>query len=346
MNFCSDNSSGIAPEILDAIEAANQGGVRGYGNDDLTHRVERAICDLFETEADVFLVATGTAANALALSVMTPGFGGVICHREAHIEVDECGAPEFYTGGAKLVLVDGPDGKMDEAAYAATLAALSDDVHHVQPRAVSLSQLTETGAAHGIDEIRAISNAAHAAGLKVHMDGARFANAIVALGCTPAEMSWKAGIDVLSFGASKNGAMAAEAVVIFDKTLSAEFAYRRKRGGHLFSKMRFLAAQFAAYLDGDLWLTHARHANQAAQRLADGLGAIDGVSFLHPVDGNMLFVRLPPAVIAGLRADGFDFYDWPHTGPASGAVRLVTAFDTRAQDVDNFIATAARHARD
>ena len=342
MNFCSDNATGIAPEILDAIAAANEGGVRGYGDDSLTEAVSGKIADLFETDARVFFVATGTAANALALSVMTPAYGGVICHREAHIEVDECGAPELYTGGAKLVLLDGADGKIDIDALHRSLAGLSPDVHHVQPRAVSISQLTETGAAYSRDEIAAITDSAHRSGLLVHMDGARFANALVATGCTPAEMSWKAGIDVLSFGASKNGAMAAEAVVIFNPDIGADFAYRRKRGGHLFSKMRFLAAQFAAYLDDDLWLRNARHANAAARRLHDGLKDIDGVSFLHPVNGNMMFVAMPEPMIAGLRADGFDFYDWPHAGPKSGAIRLVTAFNTRTQDVDALVASA-RH---
>lgn len=342
MNFSSDNVTGASPEILAAIGEANQGPAAAYGDDPLTRRVEARVAELFECEADVFLVATGTAANALSLSVMAPPFGAVFCHPESHIECDECGAPEFFTGGAKLVLLPGADGKLDPATLAAALDAPDHGVHHVRAAAVSLTQASEAGTVYKPDEVKAIADLAHDRGLRVHMDGARFANALAKLGCSPAEASWKAGVDILCFGASKNGALAAEAVVVFDRELAKTLAYRRKRAGHLFSKMRFLAAQFDAYLEGDLWLKLADHANAAAARLAAGLAAIPGAAFRHPVEANEIFVELPEAVIQGLFADGFSFYRWP--GEGARLVRLVTAFNTLEADVDAFIASARRHA--
>jgi threonine aldolase len=342
MNFCSDNTTGAAPEILAAIIAHNDGQALPYGRDDFTKGVEAGIAALFEIQADVFLVATGTAANALCLSVMTPPFGSVFCHAEAHIECDECGAPEFFTGGAKLVLLDSDDGKIPAADLEALLAVPDHGVHHVQPRVVSLTQSTECGTVYSLDEIRAITDLAHAHGLKVHMDGARFANAVAGLGCSPADVTWRAGIDALSFGASKNGALGAEAVVLFDRTLGDTFAFRRKRGGHLFSKMRFLAAQFEAYLADDLWLSNAIHANAMATRLADGLATIAGTTLNTPVQANEIFVTLPESAIQGLKSDGFSFYRWP--GEGATMLRLVTAFNTRAKDVDAFIASARHHA--
>jgi threonine aldolase len=342
MNFSSDNVTGAAPEILTAIAKANQGPAAAYGDDPLTLRVEARIAEIFEREADVFLVATGTAANALSLSVMTPPYGAVFCHPESHIECDECGAPEFFTGGAKLVLLPGADGKLDPAALAVALDAPDHGVHHVRAAAVSLTQASEAGTVYTPAEIKALTGLAHDRGLKVHMDGARFANALAMLGCSPAVASWRAGVDILCFGASKNGALAAEAVVVFDRELAKTFAYRRKRAGHLFSKMRFLAAQFDAYLEGDLWLRLAGRANAAAARLAAGLATIPGASFRHPVEANEIFVELPEAVIQGLFADGFSFYRWP--GEGARLVRLVTAFNTKESDVDAFIASARRHA--
>ncbi len=342
MNFSSDNVSGAAPELLAAIAGANDGPAAAYGDDPLTRRVEARIAELFECEADVFLVATGTAANALSLSVMAPPFGAVFCHPESHIECDECGAPEFFTGGAKLVLLPGADGKLDPAALAAALDAPDHGVHHVRAAAVSLTQASEAGTVYTPGEVKAIANIAHARGLKVHMDGARFGNAVAALGCSAAEASWKAGVDILCFGASKNGALAAEAVVVFDRELAKTMAYRRKRAGHLFSKMRFLAAQFDAYLEGDLWLRLAGHANATAARLAAGLAGVPGARFRYPVQANEIFVELPEPVIQGLFADGFSFYRWP--GEGERLVRLVTAFNTRETDVDAFIASARRHA--
>jgi len=342
MNFCSDNITGAAPEILAAIGRANAGPAAAYGDDPLTRRVEARIAEVFEHEAEVFLVATGTAANALALSAMAPPYGAIFCHPDSHIECDECGAPEFFTGGAKLVLLPGADGKLNPGALAAALDAPDHGVHHVRAAAISLTQATEAGTVYTPGQIAALAEVAHARGLKVHMDGARFANALATLGCDPAEASWRAGVDILCLGASKNGALAAEAIVVFDRELAHALAYRRKRGGHLLSKMRFLAAQFDAYLADGLWLRLAGRANAAAARLAVGLADVPGAALRHPVEANEVFVELPEPVIAGLLADGFAFHRWP--GEGARLLRLVTAFDTRDADVDAFLASARRHA--
>ena len=344
MDFRSDNTHGASPEIAAALAAANTGTETSYGDDAATNRLEARFAEIFEHEVAVFPVVTGTAANALALAVMTPPFGAVYCHAEAHIMVDECGAPEFYAGGAKLVALDGADGKIACADLAAALAADgAGDVHRVQPSALSLTQLTERGTAYRVDEIAALAEVARRHGLRVHMDGARFTNALVGLGCTPAEMTWRAGVDILSFGATKNGAWAAEAVVVFAPALAVEMAYRRKRAGHLLSKMRFVSAQLEAYLTDELWLRNAAHANAMAQRLAQGLGAVPGAGLAHPVDGNQLFARLPGATIEALIADGFLFYRWPETVAGSTVIRLVTAFDTGEAETAAFVDAATRH---
>ncbi len=341
MNFCSDNVTGVAPEIMAALAAANTGTAMGYGNDDITRRVEKLVGELFETDAVVFPVATGTASNALALSVMTPSYGAVYCHELAHINVDECGAPELFSGGAKLIDLPSANGKLDAALILDELAkGMQGDVHHAQPAAVSLTQATECGTVYRPEEVREISELAHKHKLKVHMDGTRFANAVASLGCTPAEISWRAGIDVLSLGGTKNGAMAAEAVVFFDGALAASFGYRRKRGGHLFSKMRFVSAQLEALLKDGLWLKHASHANRMARRLADGVARIPGAEILYPIEANLSFVRMPEPVLAGLEADGFRFNR--EGGPQT--IRLVTAFNTDPAHVEAFIANADRHA--
>lgn len=340
MNFSSDNVTCACPEIAAALNAANEGPAMPYGADTATRNVEKSINDLFGVKADVFLLATGTAANALSLSVLCPPYGSIYCHPEAHITVDECGAPEFYTGGAKLVHLPDRQGKINADDLAAALKDERGDVHHVKPAALSLTQTGETGAVYSIAEIKALSQVAHDHGLKVHMDGARFANAVAALGCTPADVTLNAGVDVLSFGASKNGAFAAEAVILFTPHLAEQFAYRRKRAGHLFSKMRFLAVQFEAYLKDDLWLTMAAHANDCMATLAQGLAEIDDVELLFPVDANMLFARLPNHMIEGLRNEGFAFYDWPAQGRS--VIRLVSAFNTNKADAESFIAHARR----
>jgi threonine aldolase len=340
-NFCSDNTAGASPEILEALAGAAAGKAMPYGNDDLTRRVEARLKEVFETDCAVFPVATGTVANVLGLSVMTPPYGAIYCHRDSHINVDECGAPELFTGGAKLVALDGAHGKLTPEILAGAIGG-AGDVHHVQPAAISLTQATESGTLYSPGEVAAIGELARSHGLGLQMDGARFANALVALGCRPAEITWRAGVDALAFGATKNGALAAEAVVLFKPELAETFAYRRKRGGHLFSKMRFLSAQLDAYLADDLWLANARHANAQAARLAEGLAGLPGARLLHPVEANEIFAVLPTAVIEGLLAEGFQFYRW---GPeAESAVRLVTAFDTRGKDVDAFLAAAHRLA--
>ncbi|MBV8536365.1 MAG: low specificity L-threonine aldolase [Alphaproteobacteria bacterium] len=342
MNFCSDNTAGAHPTILAALAAANDGAAMPYGNDDLTRKVETRIREIFERDCAVFLVGTGTAANALALACLTPPWGTVYCHPDSHVNRDECGAPEFYAGGAKLIAVAGDDGKFSAERLAATI--MPGDVgvaHHAQPAAVSLTQATEAGTVYTPAEIRAIADVAHRNGLAVHMDGARFANALVSLGRSPAELTWRAGVDVLSFGATKNGAVAAEAVVFFDKAKAAEMPFRRKRGGQLWSKMRFLAAQFDAYLGQDLWLMNARFANSQARRLGQGLAKLPGARIAYPVEANEVFVTLPEAVILGLEADGFRFYRWPDD--TATMLRLVTSFNTAPEHVDAFLASAARH---
>ena len=342
-NFASDNVTGAAPEILEALVRANQGAFPSYGGDPITARVEARISEIFERDCRVFPVATGTAANVLALSTAVPPYGAIYCHRLAHINVDECGAPEFYCGGAKLVLLEGAEAKFSAAALAGAIEG-AGDVHHVQPAAVSISQTSELGAVYSPEETAAIAAVARGQGLKLHVDGARFANALVSQGCSPAELTWKAGVDMLSFGASKNGALAAEAVVFFDPDDAKDFIYRRKRGGHLFSKMRFLSAQLEAYLAEDLWIENARHANAMARRLAEGLAALPGARVTHQVAANALFPHLPPAMIEGLEAAGFVFYPWGET--AAGQVRLVTAFATREEDVEAFLACARAHAEE
>lgn len=342
MNFASDNVTGVSPEIMAALNAANDGAAMPYGNDAYTQRLETQFNEVFETEVAVFPVATGSAANALALSVMTPPFGAIYCHTDAHINVDECGAPEFFTGGAKLVTLPSCDGKIHAADLSATVTgAGAGVVHHVQPAVVSITQATEAGTIYRLNEIHAIAEVAKAHDLHLHMDGARFANAVVSLGCSPADLTWRAGVDVLSFGATKNGAMAAEAVVFFNRTLAQTFSYRRKRGGHLFSKMRFLSAQLEAYLHEDLWLHNANHANQMARTLAQGLVGLPGVKLCHPVEANELFVQLPKAVVSGLLADGFQFYRWEGEQPT--LVRLVTAFNTKERDITAFIEATKRY---
>lgn len=341
MNFCSDNTAGAHPKILAALSAANDGAAMPYGNDDLTRRVEARIAELFERDCAVFLVGTGTAANVLALSAMTPPWGVVYCHPGAHINCDECGAPEFYTGGAKLVTVPGSDGKLAAADLDAAITG-AGVVHHSQPAAISLTQATEAGTVYTPDEIGAIAQVARRHRLGLHVDGARFANALVQRGCRPSDMTWRVGVDALSFGATKNGAFAAEAVVIFDRAKAETLAFRRKRGAQLWSKMRFLAAQFEAYLQDDLWLANARHANGMARALGRGLAGVPGARILHAVEANEIFVRLPEPVIRGLETDGFKFYRWE--GEGSTLLRLVTSFNTDPAHVAAFVASAGRHA--
>jgi threonine aldolase len=342
-SFLSDNAAGVSPEILEAIVRANDGAAPAYGADALTQSLTGRLEAFFGHPVQCYLVGTGTAANALALAALCPPWGAVLCHEEAHVAVDECGAPELFTGGAKLLPVAGRDGKLTVKAMQRLLAGFrAGDQHQVQPAAVSLSQATEAGTVYRPDEIAAISKWAHARGLKVHMDGARFANAAVAIGATPADITWRAGVDILSFGATKNGALAAEAVIVFDADIGKEMLFRRKRAGHLFSKSRFFAAQFQAYLDGDLWRRNAAQANGMARRLAEGLGQIAGVTVLHPVEANEIFVRMPDALAAFLRKQELLFHDWPPSG--AGGRRLVTSPMTTEAEVDSVLAAAAQSA--
>jgi threonine aldolase len=343
MDFRSDNVAGAAPQILEAVIAANEGTATSYGADEISARVEAKLCEIFEREVRAFPVATGTAANALSLSVMTPAYGAILCHEEAHIQLDECGAPEMFTGGAKLVPLPGASGKLTPDIVRGVLEkTLTGDSHRVQPTALSLTQATEAGTCYRPAEIAALTEVARSRGMKVQMDGARFANAVASLGAAPAEITWRAGIDALAFGATKNGALGAEMVVFFDTTLAETFGFRRKRAGHLFSKMRFVSAQLEAYLAEDRWLAFARHANTMATRIAQGLQRLPRAKLLHPVEANEVFIQLPLNVVSGLRQGGFNFYDW--TDAAPGTVRLVMAFNTDPAHVDAFIQTAGRLA--
>ncbi|MBI1359959.1 MAG: threonine aldolase [Alphaproteobacteria bacterium] len=332
MNFSSDTAAPAHPALLAALNEANAGPAPSYGADRWVEAARRGLEDMFETELDVWLVSSGTAANALALGAMCPPTMSILCHAEAHIERDERGAPEFFTGGAKLSLLPGDHAKIDVAALKARLAANNPDFVHETPlRVMSLSNLTENGAAYSAAEISERSAMAKAAGLLVHLDGARFANAVASSGASPAEMSWRAGVDVMSFGATKNGALGCEAILLFGeaRSLAEELRARAKRAGHMPPKMRFLGAQMAAYLEGGLWLDLAGRANAAAKRLSELFTSRAGGRIVHPVDGNEVFVELPDAVVAKLKAAGASFYPW-----LGGSFRFVCSWATGADEID------------
>jgi len=337
ISFRSDNDWGASPAVISAIASCNALAARPYGADDWTRAVESRLCEVFERQVGVLLVSTGTAANSISVAAMSPRWGSILCHRHAHVYADECGAPEFFTGGARLVPSASAGSRLDPQVLRGELAVGRGDVHCVQPSAVSITQCTEDGQVYSVDEVAALSRVCREAGVPLHMDGARFANALVSLGCTPADITWRAGVDVLSFGATKNGALNAEAVVVFNEGLVAQLPYLRKRAGHLLSKMRFVAAQMQGYLADDLWLANARHANDMAARLARGLESVRGVELAAPASTNILFVRFPESLAAGLRERGFDFYG-DRWGP--GVVRLVTSFGTTSSMVDEMIIAA------
>jgi len=353
VNFGSDNVVGASPRILEALARANAGAAAGYGNDTIAARVTEHLKAIFERDLSVFLVTTGTAANALSLAALTPPWGSVLCHVEAHVNQDECGAPEFFSGGAKLVGLPGLCGKMTPAAVADYIAEASHapPPHAVKPAALSLTQATEVGTVYTPAEIAELSEIAHRHGLGVHMDGARFANALVRLGVSPAEITWKAGVDILSFGGTKNGCLAVEAIIVFDPARADHLAERRKRAGHLLSKGRFLSAQLDAYLADDHWLDLARHANAMADRLAEGLVA-RGIRLGLPVQGNEIFAILPAGLHAALKETGFVYYEWPtaslppEAAPRTGevVVRLVTSFATTEAEVDQLLGEVARRS--
>lgn len=341
MFFASDNTGPVHPKVMERVIAANTGYQMPYGKDTIMDEVRSRIREVFEApEAEVYLVATGTAANVLALGCYTQPWQTIFCSKVAHIEEDECNAPEFYAGGAKLTLID-TDDKMTPAALEAAIAKQTvGNVHGAQPGPVSITQVTERGSVHSLEEIRALTAVAKAHDLPVHLDGARFANAMAALGCTAAEMSWKSGVDVVSFGGTKNGCMGVEAVVFFDPAKAWEFELRRKRGAHLFSKHRFLSAQMAGYLQDDAFIDLAQTANGNAAYLADGLRAA-GATFLHEPQANMIFARWPRAVHQKLHDAGARYYLWngPLDGPADEqvAARLVCDWSIGRDQIDAFL---------
>lgn len=327
MFFMSDNAAAPCPEVLAAVVAAAPAATAAYDGDAISARLDDAFGALFGRACTVLPVGTGTAANALALSVMVPPFGAVVCHEEAHIHVDECGAPEFFTGGAKLLLVPGADGRLTPEGLDAGLASHRGDGHQVQARALSLTQATEAGTVYAPDALAALGDHARAKGWRLHMDGARFANAVAFLGCHPGDISWRAGVDILSFGMIKNGGMTAEALVVFAPELVGELRFRRKRAGQMPSKGRFQAAQLLAMVENDVWLRNARAANAGAARLA---AAVAG-RLLYPVEANEVFVQLRSGEPERLRGLGFGFYDWGAAG--SNEARFVVAWDTPEADV-------------
>lgn len=335
MNFHSDNAAGPCPEVLAAISAAAPATAAGYDGDDWSAQLDDAFGEVFGTACTVLPVVTGTAANALALAAMVPPFGAVVCHAEAHIHVDECGAPEFFTGGAKLLLVPGADGRLTPEGIAAGLAAHRGDVHQVQARALSLTQATEAGTVYSVEGLAALGDHARGKGWRVHLDGARFANAVAHVACHPGDLSWRAGVDVLSFGTIKNGGMLAEAIVVFDPALAGELRFRRKRAGQMPSKGRFQAAQLLAMVRDGVWLRNAAAANAGAARLA----AAAAGRLLYPVEANEVFVQLAPGEAERLRGAGFGFYDWGAAG--SGEARFVVSWDTSERDVAALAAALA-----
>ncbi|PHS23879.1 MAG: threonine aldolase [Robiginitomaculum sp.] len=336
MNFASDTTAPAHPDVLAAVLAANAGAAPSYGADDWTARAQQALSTLFETDLAVAFVSSGTAANALALSLLCPPDGAIICHENAHINRDERGAPEFYTHGGKLFLLSGAHDLIGSDALQVALKTMDRDFVHETPADVlSLSQLSEAGTAYSQKEVKALCALAHNAGLRTHMDGARLANALVHTKCSPADMTWRAGVDVLSFGFSKNGALGAEAIILFGEQSKAFAALeaRRKRGGHMPPKQRFVSAQVLAMLQDNLWLSLARHANAAAQMLADGFER-SGACLQHPVQGNEVFVCLQDGQAKALREAGVQFYAWP-----DGSARFVTSWNTPQVDVQNALAT-------
>jgi len=322
-DFRSDNVLGCHPDILDAMVRASSGAMTSYGGDEITARVRQRCCELFETEVEPFPVLTGIAANALAIGALTPPGGKIVCHADAHIEREEDRASELFSGGT-LTPIAGAHGKLDPKTIVAGAT-------------LSITNATEAGTVYTVDEVHALCDTAKRLGMRVHIDGARFANALAALGCTPAELSWRAGADIVTFGATKNGAYGAEVVVVFDRDVAKSLEALRHRTGHEMSKMRMLCSQLEAYLGNDLWLRTARHANAMGARLHAAVAP--HVEVIHPVDANIVFVRLTPAQAASLRDDGFRFHDWTIFG--DNVVRLVTGWSTTAEDVDSFAAALA-----
>jgi threonine aldolase len=330
--FASDNYAGICPEAWAALQEANAGHARSYGEDEWTARASDLLRDLFETHCEVFFVFNGTAANSLALASCCHSYHSILCHETAHVETDECGAPEFFSHGTKVLLVPGPEGKIEPAGIE-RMVKRRTDIHYPKPRAVSVTQSTELGTVYSVEELKALWAKTKSLGLKLHMDGARFANAVAALGVAPKEITWQAGVDVLCFGGTKNGMALGEAVVFFNRELAEEFDYRCKQAGQLCSKMRFLAAPWVGMLQDGAWLRRARHANAMAQLLEAGLRSLPEVKILFPRQANALFVELPPPAVAGLSDKGWWFYGFI----GQGGCRLMCSWDTTEADVQAFI---------
>lgn len=353
MNFASDNVTGASPQVMAALVEANAGTSPGYGADRWSREAQRLLAEVFGHELRAFLVTTGTAANSLALSMLVRPWQAVVCHPQAHVMLDESTAPELFTGGARLIGVPGDGGKLRPEALRRMLERLPQDPpHNSRVAALSLTQATESGLVYTPGEVAALTAIARERGIRTHMDGARFSNALVRLGCTPAELTWKAGIDILCLGASKNGALAAEAVIVFDPALADELELRRKRAGHLIAKSRILGAQMTGWLHGGHWLDLAAHANAMADRLAEVVGRMPGARLAWPVEANELFVIMPDALDARLREAGAYYYPWyvdslpagETLGEGETLVRLVTAFATTADEIERFAAVVSGSA--
>ncbi len=326
--FASDNYAGVCPEAWSASEAANRGHATSYGDDPWTAKASDAFRELFETKCEVFLVFNGTAANSLALASLSQSYHGVICCDQAHVETDECGAPEFFSNGSKLLVAQSVGGKLTPG-WIRELATKRKDIHYPKPRVVTITQSTETGNVYSLAELRAISEECKAHDLNLHMDGARFANACASLGCTPAELSWKSGVDVLCFGGTKNGMAVGEAVLFFDRKLATDFDYRCKQAGQLASKMRFLAAPWVGLLESGAWLRNAEHANRCASYFAEQVATIPGVELAAPVEANAAFLQAPDSILNALRARGWKFYTF-----IGGAARFMFSWDADLARVD------------
>ena len=336
--FASDNVTSACPEVMDAVIAANSGIAGSYGDDEWSLALKNRLSEIFETEVEVFLAVTGTASNALALSALAPVFGKIYCHELSHINTDECGAPELFTGGAKLIPMRSSNGRIDAVDLAETIRG-SGNVHVTQPSVVSVTMSCETGTVYQLDEIKAISKIAHDNKMSVHMDGARFANALVSLDVSPAEMTWKSGVDVLTLGGTKNGCLAAEAVVFFKPEMVGNFPFLHKRSGQLLSKMRFISSQLEAYLTNDVWLRNARHANAMAKILSEGLNSFANIKLAYPTQSNEVFVHLPRDVIDYLNSAGYDINEEELDGKA---VRFVTAWNSEVKDINDLLDTLAQ----
>ena len=336
--FASDNVTSACPEVMDAVIAANSGIAGPYGDDEWSLALKNRLSEIFETEVEVFLAVTGTASNALALSALAPVFGKIYCHELSHINTDECGAPELFTGGAKLIPMRSSNGRIDASDLAETIRG-SGNVHVTQPSVVSVTMSCETGTVYQLDEIKAISQIAHDNKMSVHMDGARFANALVSLDVSPAEMTWKSGVDVLTLGGTKNGCLAAEAVIFFKPEMVGNFPFLHKRSGQLLSKMRFISSQLVGYLTGDVWLRNARHANAMAKILSEGLNSFANIKLAYPTQSNEVFVHLPRDVIDYLNSAGYDINEEELDGKA---VRFVTAWNSEVKDINDLLDALAQ----